>query len=331
MTGRAEVSAVGGDRGVEPTVAPVGRGLLLPVPLALSVSVLGGACSAAQALVNGRLGDHVGSPVTAALVSNGLATVVLTATLALSSVRAGLWRVKAARLPWWLYLGGVLGALSVAGTALAAPVLGVALFTVVQVCGTSVGSLATDRVGLGPTGKVRVTAVRLVSALLAVAAVGVAQVGRPIGHIAVGMLGFVVVLGVCRPVQVALNGRITAVASNVGSASLVNAVVGTTALLGVLLGFHLSGHLRFEGWPGGWWLYVGGLLALVVTGANMITVQSIGVLRTALCALAGQITGGLAIDSLVPNGARPTLWVFCGASLTMVAALAAGFGRRRHT
>nr|WP_238361642.1 DMT family transporter [Actinopolymorpha pittospori] len=279
----------------------------------------------------GTLGDHVGSPVTAALVSNGLATVVLTATLALSSVRAGLWRVKAARLPWWLYLGGVLGALSVAGTALAAPVLGVALFTVVQVCGTSVGSLVTDRVGLGPMGQVRVTAVRLVSALLAVAAVGVAQVGRPIGHIAVGMLGFVVVLGVCRPVQVALNGRITAVASNVGSASLVNAIVGTTALLGVLVGFHLTGHLRFAGWPGGWWLYAGGLLALVVTGANMITVQSIGVLRTALCALAGQITGGLAIDSLVPNGARPTLWVFCGASLTMVAALAAGFGRRRHT
>nr|WP_273378253.1 DMT family transporter [Actinopolymorpha pittospori] len=298
--------------------------------MAVSVSVLGGACSAAQALANGRLGAEVGSPVTAALVSNGLATLVLAATLVLRSVRAGLWRLKEARLPWWLGLGGVLGALSVAGTALATPVLGVALFTVVQVCGTSVGGIATDRVGLGPLGRVSVTVVRLVSVLVAVVAVGVAQVGRPIGQITVGMLAFVLVLGVCRPVQVALNGRITAVASNVGSASLVNAVVGTGALVVVLAGFGVTGHLGLGGWPAGWWLYVGGLLALVVTGANMITVQSIGVLRTGLCALAGQITGGLVIDAVVPNGARPTLWVCCGASLTMVAALTAGLGRRRH-
>jgi transporter family-2 protein len=292
------------------------------------VSLLGGACSAAQALVNGRLGDTVGSPVTAALVSNGLAMVVLAATLMFAAVRTGLRRVAAARLPWWQYLGGALGALTVAGTALAAPVLGVALFTVVQVSGASLSGVVTDRVGLGPMGKLPVTAIRMVSAVVAVVAVTVAQFGRPIGHLAVGTLLFVLALGLCRPLQVALNGRVTAAASNVGSASLVNAVIGTGALVVALAGFQLTGNLRFGGWPSGWWLYLGGFLALIVTGANMVSVQSLGVLRTGLTALGGQITGGLVIDAVIPDGHRPTLWLYLGASLTIAAALAAGIGRQ---
>jgi transporter family-2 protein len=236
--------------------------------------------------------------------------------------------VAAARLPWWQYLGGALGAMTVAGTALAAPVLGVALFTVVQVSGASVSGVVTDRVGLGPMGRVPVTAVRMVSALVAVGAVTVAQFGRPIGHLAVGTLLFVLALGLCRPLQVALNGRITATASNVGSASLVNAVIGTGALVVALVAFQLTGNLRFGGWPSGWWLYLGGFLALIVTGANMVSVQSLGVLRTGLTALGGQITGGLVIDAVIPHGHRPTLWLYLGASLTIAAALAAGAGRQ---
>jgi transporter family-2 protein len=328
MTGRAGSPSVDGSAAA-PRPAATGQHIL-PVPLAVAVSLAGGACSAAQALVNGRLGDRVGSPITAALVSNGLATVVLLAlAVAFRSMRSGLRQVKSARLPWWQYLGGALGALAVAGAALAAPVLGVALFTVVQVCGTSMGGIATDRVGLGPMGRLPVTAIRLASALVAIAAVAVAQLGRPVGHIAIGMLAFVLVLGLCRPIQVALNGRITAAAANVGSASLVNALLGTGTLVVAFAAFRLTGHLRFGAWPSGWWLYLGGLLALIVTGANMVTVQSIGVLRTGLSALAGQIIGGLVLDALVPGAVRPTGWLFFGAALTMTAALAAGLGRQR--
>lgn len=303
---------------------------ILPAPMAFCISVIGGGCSAAQAAVNGRLGDGVGTPITAAMISNGLATLVLIAVaLSSRSVRLGLRRIKAARLPWWQYLGGALGAMAVAGAALAAPVLGVALFTVVQVSGTSVGGIVTDRAGLGPMGRLPVTGIRAASAALAVGAVVVSQLGKPFGHIAVGMVAFVLVLGLARPAQVALNGRITAATGNVGSASLVNAVLGTGTLILAAIVFLVAGRLPFHHWPGQWWLYLGGLLALIVTGANMVTVQSIGVLRTGLSALAGQITGGLLLDSFVPSSVRPTAWVFFGASLTMIAALAAGLGRQR--
>ncbi|HVX46101.1 MAG TPA: DMT family transporter [Mycobacteriales bacterium] len=302
---------------------------VLPVPAAVGLSLLGGGAAAAQAAINGRLGEGIGTPVTAALISNGLATVILiAATLRSQSIRAGLRRVRETGLPWWQYLGGALGAMSVAGAALASPVLGVALFTVVQVSGTSVGGIVTDRVGLSPKGRLPVSAIRCASAALAVTAVVIAQLGRPFGHIAIGMVCFVLAIGLTRPVQVALNGRLTTATGNVGSASLVNALIGTGALILAAPVFLVSGHLPFHHWPGQWWFYLGGVLALLVTGANLVSVHTIGVLRTSLAALAGQITGGLLLDAFVPGSVRPTGWLVLGAALTMTAALAAGLRPR---
>jgi transporter family-2 protein len=303
---------------------------ILPPWLAITVSVTGGACSSAQALVNGRLGDDVGSPVTAALVSNGLATVILLGiTLSMPSVRAGLRRLREARLPWWQYLGGCIGALSVAGTAYAAPRLGVALFTVALVAGTSFGGVASDRVGLGPVGKMEISWRRLGAALLAVAAVVIAKSDEPISDVAIGVLIFVLVLGFLRSAQVALNGRISQAVINVGSASMVNAVIGTT-VLGIAAGlFAASGHLPFHGWPTQWWPYVGGILALVVTGANLVVVRTIGVLRTGLSALAGQLGGGLLLDAVVPGSVRPTIWLGIGVAVTAFAVYISNTAKKR--
>lgn len=297
---------------------------------AVAVAVTGGAASAAQALVNGRLATGLGTPITAALVSNGLATTLLLLIAVTSpAVRASLRRVLRERLPWWCYLGGVLGAISVAGTALAAPILGVALFTVVSVCGTGVGGLAADRVGLGSADRLPVSTGRVAGAVLAVVAVAVAQVGHPAASVALAVIAFVLLLGMGRSVQAALNARLAAVARNVGAASLVNATVGTTALAlaaGVLA---TAGALPFAGWPHTWWAYLGGVLALVVTGANMIAARSIGVLRTVLAALSGQLVCGIALDALVPSEPTPTGWLVLGSALMVLAVTVSGITAAR--
>ncbi|SDS38992.1 DMT family transporter [Actinopolymorpha singaporensis] len=292
---------------------------------AVAVAVTGGAASAAQALVNGRLATGLGTPVTAALVSNGLATVLLLViAFASPAVRTSLRRVARERLPWWAYLGGVLGAASVAGTALAAPILGVALFTVVSVCGTGVGGLAADRVGLGSSGRLPVSTGRVAGAALAVVAMAVAQIGHSAAHVALAVIVFVLVLGMGRSVQAALNARLATVARNVGAASLVNATVGTTAL-GLAAGVLATvGALPFAGWPATWWAYLGGVLALVVTGANMIAARSIGVLRTVLAALSGQLVCGIALDALVPSEPMPTGWLLLGSALMVLAVTVSG-------
>lgn len=312
----------------------------LPVPAAVAVALLGGACSAAQGVVNGALAERIGTPVLAGLVSNGLATVLLVlAALAFRPVRVGLRRLRHRRLRGWEYLGGACGALFVAGSALTVPVLGVAMVTVIQVCGTSVGGIVTDRIGLGPAGRLPVSPVRLGSAALAVVAVAIAQLGRPVGRVGLGLVAFVLLLGLGLAVQSALNGRLNLVARNVGSASLVNAVVGTTALALATGGFAAAGRLAPHPPGGTWWLYLGGVLALVVTGANLVAVRTLGVLRTGLAVVAGQLVGGLLLDRFVPGGARPGLPVLLGAVLTVAAVLLAGVasagprprtGRRRE-
>ncbi|MGA8112642.1 MAG: DMT family transporter [Actinocatenispora sp.] len=304
---------------------------LLPPPVALAVAVVGGVGSAVQGVVNGGLAERVGTPVVAALISNGVGTtLLLLGACTFPSVRAGLRRLPGSGLRWWQYLGGVCGALFVAGSALTVPILGVALVTVVLVCGTSLGGILTDRIGLGPTGRLPVTPVRLISALAAVAAVGIAQLGRPVGQVALGLVVFVLVLGLGLSVQSALNGRLMQTARNVGSASLVNALVGTTVLVVATGVFGAAGRLPVTGLTGDWWLYLGGVLSLVVVGANLLSVRSLGVLRTGLAFVAGQLVGALVLDAVVPGQVRPTGWLIVGVLLTLGAVLLSGVATARR-
>lgn len=324
--------------------AAAGRHWHVPALLAVGIAVLGGVCSAGQSTVNGGLSERVGSPIVAGLVSNGIGTLLLVlAALTLPPVRAGLRRLRdqyrsggsgvaggSGRLRWWQYLGGICGALFVAVVALTVPVLGVALVTVTQVCGTTLGGVVTDKIGLGPAGRLPVTVVRLGSAMLAVIAVGVAQLGRPLGQVSAWLLALVLLAGAGLAVQSALNGRVNGVARNVGSASLVNAVVGTSALVLAGIGFGATGQIPAPAWPGEWWLYLGGAFSIVIVGSSLVAVRALGVLRSGLGFSAGQMVGALVLDALVPGMARPTGWLVGGAALTLVAVLLSGLAVRRR-
>jgi transporter family-2 protein len=327
-----------GGSGAAPDRA-VGRHWQVPAALAVGLAVLGGVCSAGQSTVNGGLAERVGSPVVAGLVSNGIGTFLLVvAALTLPPVRAGLRRLRdqvrsggADRLRWWQYLGGIFGALFVAVVALTVPVLGVALVTVTQVCGTTLGGVVTDKFGLGPAGRLPVTVVRLGSAMLAVVAVAVAQLGRPLGQVSAGLLALVLLVGAGLSVQSALNGRVNGVARNVGSASLVNAAVGTSALVLAGIGFGAAGRIPAPAWPGDWWLYLGGAFSIVIVGTSLVAVRTLGVLRSGLGFSAGQMVGALVLDALVPGMARPTGWLVAGAALTLLAVLLSGLAVRRRS
>jgi transporter family-2 protein len=316
-----------------------GRHWHIPAAVAVGLAVLGGVCSAGQSTVNGGLSERVGSPIVAGLVSNGIGTFLLVvAALTLPPVRAGLRRLRdqarsggsgePGRLRWWQYLGGIFGALFVAVVALTVPVLGVALVTVTQVCGTTLGGVVTDKIGLGPAGRLPVSVVRLGSAMLAVIAVAIAQLGRPLGQVSAWLLALVLLAGAGLSVQSALNGRVNGVARNVGSASLVNATVGTTALVLAGIGFGAAGRVPAPAWPGDWWLYLGGVLSIVIVGTSLVAVRTLGVLRSGLGFSAGQMVGALVLDALVPGMARPTGWLVAGATLTLLAVLLSGLAVR---
>ncbi|MCW3842847.1 DMT family transporter [Micromonospora yasonensis] len=298
----------------------------LPVPAALSVVVLGGAASAAQGLVNSELGERAGDPVLGAVVNNlGGSLLILVGLLVLPSMRAGLATLRRSALPWWSYLGGLGGAAIVVIGTYVVPVLGVAVFTIAQVAGGSLGGLAVDRAGLAPTGRLALTGPRVAGALLGVVAVTLAQLGRPVGGLAVGPVLVAVAGGLAVALQSALNGRVSA-AGTTAAGMAVNFAVSTPPILAVAA--LVGAFAAWPRWPGQWWLYGGGLLGVVIVLSLLIGVRAAGVLRTGLALVAGQLTGALLLDTVLPGGAGVRLPVLAGAALTVLAVLVAGVRRR---
>lgn len=103
-----------------------------------------GCFTASQSAINGHLGQITGSPVSAALVSF---TIGVSALIVLNIVLR--WRPRIERPngeanPWWMWVGGVLGAMFVLGNAALVPQIGTGLTVVATLLGSMLGSLLID-------------------------------------------------------------------------------------------------------------------------------------------------------------------------------------------
>ena len=107
---------------------------------------LSGALIAMQAGVNSQLVRFVGHPLLAATVS----FIVGTLALALCSFGVGTWPRPASLIeaPWWVWTGGLLGAVFVVTTAALAPTLGAATLLSIAVAGQMTFALLLDHYGL---------------------------------------------------------------------------------------------------------------------------------------------------------------------------------------
>ncbi|MDQ7907999.1 DMT family transporter [Phytohabitans sp. ZYX-F-186] len=308
-------------------LAPPAAGTL-PAWAALAVASVGGVSSAVQSVVNAELGERVGNASFGAVVSTLTGSAVVVVGLAvMPSMRRGLRALPHAKLPWWTYLGGACGAAFVTIATYAVPVVGVAAFTIAQVTGGSLGGLVVDRAGLAPAGRLPLTAPRVGGALLGVGAVALAQVDRPIGDLAVDMVALGILGGAAVALQGAFNGRVSARTTNAaGTAVNFASATPTVLLAAALLGAFASGWSTRL--PTEWYLYAGGPLSVVIVVCLLVSVRAVGVLRTGLSVVAGQLTGALLLDTLLPGGRHATPALLAGATLT-VAAVALASARPR--
>jgi transporter family-2 protein len=99
-----------------------------------------------QAGVNAQLAHWIGGPVRAALVSFAIGTAALLA-LALAVARGFPGGERVAAAPWWIWVGGVMGAFYVFGSIVTAPKLGAVTFVAVVLAGQAVASLVVDQFG----------------------------------------------------------------------------------------------------------------------------------------------------------------------------------------
>lgn len=288
-----------------------------------------GAVVAVQGRINGELGAVTGNGVLAAAVNFTVGLVALSlVVLSRPVTRAALGGLRAtlrtAGLPWWTLLGGFGGAVYVSGQSATVATLGVALFTVATVAGSTGMGLLVDRVGLGPSGHVPVTLARVLAAVLATAAVWVGSGGRAEGQGA-SLLFLLLALaaGAAGSVQVALNGRVAVATGQPLVAALVNFVVGLGALLALLLAERVldpsaAGSLAPAAHRP--WLLVGGVMGVLFVVASAWAVDALGVLLLSLVVLAGTLLGAVAVDAVVPTeGAAVTASLLAGIGMTVAA------------
>jgi transporter family-2 protein len=120
-----------------------------------------------QAIVNGRLGLVVGNPFVAALISFLAGTVALIGVVGISS--GGMPRLPpVAQIDWYLYSGGLLGAVFVTVVLALVPKIGPANVVAATIFGQLVMALVLDHFGILGMPKNPVTAVRLLGACLLV-------------------------------------------------------------------------------------------------------------------------------------------------------------------
>lgn len=291
-----------------------------------ALAVLGGVALAVQGRINGQLGHQLNDGVLAALISFSVGSILLVAALPiLPAARAGVGRLREAvrtmALRPWQLLGGTCGAFLVTMQGLTVSILGVAVFSVAVVAGQIVSSLPVDRAGLGPGGPQPITLPRAAGALLAVIAVIVSvsdhgAITDP-GGLWWAVLPAVAGLGLAW--QAAVNGRVRAAADNVVTPTVVNFLVGTSALLVAAVVDVLVRGLP-TGMPGQWWLYTGGTLGIVAIMTAVTAVRFTGVLLLGMAQVAGQLIGAVLLDVFVPaEGVELSATRIAGIALTMVA------------
>jgi transporter family-2 protein len=295
-----------------------------------------GLLSALQSRINGELSVFLGNGIEAALVSFSVGLVLLLGIcLVRPSVRAGVARIPAAlrerRLAWWQLLGGIIGGLFVGAQSATVPLVGVAIFTVAVVAGQSASSLFVDRIGLGPAGKQPITVRRVLSALLAFTAVVIAVSHRlesPTFSILAVAVAFIV--GAGTSVQQAFNGRVTRASGSPMSATLVNFILGTAILTLIFAGRWTLAGAEPHGLAGGpWWAYLGGAVGVIFIALAAWVVPIIGVLVFAVVSIAGQLSGAVILDLVMPTAGTDLGWnLVLGVVLAFVAVGVAAANQR---
>jgi len=135
-----------------------------------------GVTLAAQPGVNAILARGVGGPALAALVSFivGAAALVIFAIIRRSPIPAS---ETLASIPWWAWLGGLLGAFYVTVSIIAAPQIGTGRFFAVVIAGQLFAGVLIDQFGLLGLPQRVLTLPRVLGLALLVAGVVLVRVG----------------------------------------------------------------------------------------------------------------------------------------------------------
>ncbi len=289
-------------------------------PLAFFV----GALTALQSRANGRLAIHLNNGVLAGLISNLTGWVFLFLIVIFSPKdRASFLLIlrasKHREIKLWEILGGLGGACFLAVQSSSVPVIGIALFTIGLVAGQTSSSLLVDKLGISPSGKKPITAMRITTALLTIIGVSIAVLPKlSQGTFDVLYIVLAFVIGVIVSFQQAINGRLNVVAKRPLVTAWFNFAAGTALLL-VFLAINLALGGKVGTLPINPLMYTGGIIGLIFIAISAYTIKELGVLNFIMFSVAGQVVTALIVDAIAPaEKAHLSAWVIIGTLITFI-------------
>ena len=138
--------------------------------LFLLLAALGGAAITVQAGLNAQVARTLGLPLWATMVS--LVVSIISILPLLVAFRVGPPHLASLTdTPWWIWVGGALGAFFITVALMTAPELGAVVFISAVVMGQSIASLTLDQFAIAGFPSRPVTLLRIAGALLVVAGV----------------------------------------------------------------------------------------------------------------------------------------------------------------
>jgi len=110
------------------------------------MAIVAGAMTAYQPLINAKLSQHVDSPIWASFISFAVGTVIL---FAVGLIVSGKWMtLETTGLKWWMFTGGLLGAVFVTVALYIVPYLGVATMIALFIAGQLIMAAFLDNFGV---------------------------------------------------------------------------------------------------------------------------------------------------------------------------------------
>ena len=135
--------------------------VLLP---SILMSVTGGVLFALQSPINARLGNAMGGPLVGAFLSFLTGTIVLSVILLMQ--RKPILLSHITQTPWWMWIGGTLGAFMVFAAAYSVERLGSAAMLALIIAGQIITSLVIDHYGILVHNPVPVSPIRIAGAAM---------------------------------------------------------------------------------------------------------------------------------------------------------------------
>jgi transporter family-2 protein len=296
------------------------------------LAALSGILISFQARANGELSLRLDNGLQAAFISfsSGLLLIAIISMFN-PSIKNGARKLRAAVAakeiaPWTLFAGALGGAFVAVQTQIV-PLIGVAIYSVASIAGQSATSLLVDRIGFTGGGKKPISFRRIAAAVVTILAVLVSVLdridARNLSLIAVALAGLA---GAIVGVQRALNGLINEHSGQSFTTSLLNFIMGSSALGIALLIAVAVGKVEFVALPAGpWWIYMGGTIGVIYIAFTSTIVQHLGVLTFTLFSTGGQLIGALFIDIYSPTeGVSVSAYLVSGIVMTFLGVLVGG-------